>query len=58
MWGRSFHGITGQVTIDANGDRLSDYSLFDMNPESAAFEVDFFWILMKLFWKILINLIN
>ena len=51
MWGRSFHGITGQVTIDANGDRLSDYSLFDMNPESAAFEVDFFWILMKLFWK-------
>lgn len=42
MWGRSFHGITGQVTIDANGDRLSDYSLFDMNPETSEFEVCIF----------------
>lgn len=39
MWNRSFHGITGNVTIDRNGDRISDYSLLDMNPETGYFHV-------------------
>lgn len=39
MWDRSFKGITGNVTIDSNGDRISDYSLYDMNPESGYFEL-------------------
>lgn len=33
MWNRSFTGITGNVTIDGNGDRISSmYSLLDLNP--------------------------
>jgi atrial natriuretic peptide receptor A len=39
MWGKSFQGITGNVTIDKNGDRLSDYSLLDMNPVTGQFEI-------------------
>ncbi|XP_011301301.1 atrial natriuretic peptide receptor 1 isoform X6 [Fopius arisanus] len=39
MWGKSFRGITGDVTIDENGDRLADYSLLDMNPETSKFEI-------------------
>ncbi|XP_037711183.1 atrial natriuretic peptide receptor 1 isoform X1 [Drosophila subpulchrella] len=39
MWNRSFTGITGNVTIDANGDRLSAYSLLDMNPATGRFEI-------------------
>ncbi|KAH8271442.1 hypothetical protein KR018_010761, partial [Drosophila ironensis] len=39
MWNRSFTGITGNVTIDANGDRLSAYSLLDMNPKTGHFEI-------------------
>ncbi|XP_068157470.1 atrial natriuretic peptide receptor 1 isoform X1 [Drosophila tropicalis] len=39
MWNRSFTGITGNVTIDANGDRLSAYSLLDMNPSTGRFEI-------------------
>ncbi|XP_053969377.1 atrial natriuretic peptide receptor 1 [Anastrepha ludens] len=39
MWGRSFKGITGNVTIDANGDRISAYSLLDMNPDTGQFEI-------------------
>lgn len=39
MWNRSFKGITGNVTIDSNGDRISDYSLLDMNPITGNFEV-------------------
>ncbi|XP_017119065.1 atrial natriuretic peptide receptor 1 isoform X2 [Drosophila elegans] len=39
MWNRSFTGITGNVTIDANGDRLSAYSLLDMNPTTGRFEI-------------------
>ncbi|KAL9889822.1 atrial natriuretic peptide receptor 1 isoform 2-T10 [Glossina fuscipes fuscipes] len=39
MWNRSFKGITGNVTIDANGDRISAYSLLDMNPETGRFEI-------------------
>jgi len=32
-------GITGLVSIDANGDRNADYSLLDMNPDNGTFEV-------------------
>lgn len=39
MWNRSFKGITGNVTIDDNGDRISDYSLYDMNPDTGYFEL-------------------
>ncbi|XP_067635806.1 atrial natriuretic peptide receptor 1 [Eurosta solidaginis] len=39
MWGRSFKGITGNVTIDSNGDRISAYSLLDMNPLTGRFEI-------------------
>lgn len=39
MWGRNFQGITGNVSIDDNGDRLSDYSLLDMNPNTFGFEI-------------------
>ncbi|XP_055914128.1 atrial natriuretic peptide receptor 1 isoform X2 [Eupeodes corollae] len=39
MWNRSFPGITGNVTIDSNGDRISGYSLLDMNPVTGRFEI-------------------
>lgn len=39
MWNTSFRGITGNVSIDVNGDRLSDYSLLDMNPNNSEFEI-------------------
>ncbi|XP_033344470.1 atrial natriuretic peptide receptor 1-like isoform X2 [Bombus vosnesenskii] len=39
MWGRSFRGITGDVNIDENGDRIADYSLLNMNPETSKFEI-------------------
>ncbi|KAK3762528.1 hypothetical protein RRG08_005587, partial [Elysia crispata] len=32
-------GITGTVSIDANGDRNADYSLLDLRPETGSFEV-------------------
>ena len=32
-------GITGNVTIDKNGDRNADYSLLDMDPATGKFEV-------------------
>uniref|UniRef100_A0A8D8TCN0 Guanylate cyclase n=3 Tax=Cacopsylla melanoneura TaxID=428564 RepID=A0A8D8TCN0_9HEMI len=39
MWNRSFHGITGDVRIDENGDRDADYSILDLDPISGKFEV-------------------
>ncbi|XP_014371532.2 atrial natriuretic peptide receptor 1 isoform X2 [Papilio machaon] len=39
MWNRTFQGITGEVIIDANGDRVASYSLLDMNPNTSKFEV-------------------
>ncbi|XP_050396920.1 atrial natriuretic peptide receptor 1 isoform X2 [Patella vulgata] len=39
MWNRTFEGITGTVSIDANGDRNADYSLLDLNPNNNQFEV-------------------
>ncbi|XP_076448288.1 atrial natriuretic peptide receptor 1-like [Babylonia areolata] len=39
MWNRTFEGITGTVSIDANGDRNADYSLLDLDPASERFHV-------------------
>ncbi|KAL1122571.1 hypothetical protein AAG570_002901, partial [Ranatra chinensis] len=39
MWNRTFEGITGEVNIDDNGDRVTDYSLLDMDPETGKFKV-------------------
>ncbi|XP_046432622.1 atrial natriuretic peptide receptor 1 isoform X2 [Neodiprion fabricii] len=39
MWNKSFKGITGDVNIDTNGDRIADYSLLDMNPKTLKFEI-------------------
>nr|XP_033780286.1 atrial natriuretic peptide receptor 1 [Geotrypetes seraphini] len=30
MWNRTFYGVSGFITIDKNGDRENDYSLWDM----------------------------
>ena len=32
-------GITGEVIIDSNGDRVASYSLLDMDPKSGQFQV-------------------
>ncbi|KAI6182296.1 Guanylate cyclase [Aphelenchoides bicaudatus] len=37
MWNRTFTGITGNVSIDGNGDRYSDYSLLDLDPDQDKF---------------------
>src|SRR5271163_1057891 len=37
MWNRTFTGITGNVSIDTNGDRFSDYSLLDLDPAQGKF---------------------
>jgi len=34
-----FTGLAGQVNIDTNGDRIADYSLLDMDPETYTFRV-------------------
>ncbi|XP_046381542.2 atrial natriuretic peptide receptor 1-like [Haliotis rufescens] len=39
MWNRTFQGISGTVSIDANGDRDSDYSLLDLHPGTGRLEV-------------------
>ncbi|KAJ8711871.1 hypothetical protein PYW08_008825 [Mythimna loreyi] len=39
MWNRTFQGITGEVIIDSNGDRVASYSLLDMNPKTSKFQV-------------------
>lgn len=39
-------GITGNVSIDDNGDRYSDYSLFDLDPVKEKFVVSSFTKLM------------
>lgn len=43
MWNRTFEGISGNVTIDANGDRYADYTVLDMDPVTAKYEVFFFF---------------
>ncbi|XP_077865380.1 atrial natriuretic peptide receptor 1-like [Saccoglossus kowalevskii] len=43
MWNRTFEGITGNVSIDANGDRNAYYSILDMtDPETGKFEVIYY----------------
>ena len=37
MWNRTFVGITGNVSIDQNGDRYSDYSLLDLDEDEDKF---------------------
>lgn len=32
-------GVTGYLKIDRNGDRETDFSLWDMDPETGAFRV-------------------
>lgn len=39
MWNRTIQGITGDITMTDNGDRVSDYSLLDMDPETGRFIV-------------------
>ncbi|XP_026514723.2 atrial natriuretic peptide receptor 1, partial [Terrapene carolina triunguis] len=39
MWNRTFYGVTGFLKIDENGDRESDYSLWDMDPMSGTFQI-------------------
>ncbi|XP_014255995.1 atrial natriuretic peptide receptor 1 isoform X2 [Cimex lectularius] len=39
MWNRTFTGITGEVNIDSNGDRITDYSLLDMDPVTSEFKI-------------------
>lgn len=39
----TFSGISGNVTIDADGDRVADYALLDQtNTEEGLFEVSLF----------------
>ncbi len=33
-------GITGMVSMNPTGDRYSDYSLLDMDPDTGYFEVE------------------
>lgn len=42
MWNKTFLGITGDVNIDSNGDRIADYSLLDMDPATNEFKVSDF----------------
>ncbi|XP_062048275.1 atrial natriuretic peptide receptor 1 isoform X3 [Lepus europaeus] len=39
MWNRSFQGVMGYLKMDSNGDRDTDFSLWDMDPETGAFRV-------------------
>ncbi|XP_027469601.1 atrial natriuretic peptide receptor 1 isoform X3 [Zalophus californianus] len=39
MWNRSFRGVTGYLKMDSNGDRETDFSLWDMHPETGTFRV-------------------
>lgn len=53
IWNRTFNGIAGKVSVDSNGDRLVDYTLFDMNPETGDFEaVMIFDSLMQQFFEV------
>uniref|UniRef100_A0A8D2J3I2 Guanylate cyclase n=3 Tax=Varanus komodoensis TaxID=61221 RepID=A0A8D2J3I2_VARKO len=39
MQNRTFYGVTGMLKIDHNGDRETDYSLWDMDPASGEFQI-------------------
>eukprot|EP00095_Tigriopus_kingsejongensis_P000206 maker-scaffold41_size498431-snap-gene-3.30 protein:Tk00206 transcript:maker-scaffold41_size498431-snap-gene-3.30-mRNA-1 annotation:"hypothetical protein DAPPUDRAFT_201000" len=38
MWSRTIKGISGNVSIDDNGDRSADYALLDMDPKTGEFK--------------------
>ena len=38
-WLNVISGITGNVSINDNGDRDADYALLDMDPETGIFQV-------------------
>uniref|UniRef100_A0A3Q1JC36 Guanylate cyclase n=1 Tax=Anabas testudineus TaxID=64144 RepID=A0A3Q1JC36_ANATE len=41
MWNRTFHGVTGLVHLDENGDRETDFALWDMiDTNTSAFQVN------------------
>lgn len=39
MWNRTIQGITGNVSVDENGDRHVDYSVLDLDPRNGKFQV-------------------
>ncbi|KAK2845142.1 hypothetical protein Q5P01_011801 [Channa striata] len=40
MWNRTFHGVTGLVHLDENGDRETDFALWDMiDTNTSAFQI-------------------
>ncbi|XP_051922703.1 atrial natriuretic peptide receptor 1 [Hippocampus zosterae] len=40
MWNRTFHGVTGTLQLDENGDRESDFALWDMiDTNNSAFQM-------------------
>lgn len=51
MWNKTFTGITGDVNIDANGDRIADYSLLDMDPTTNEFKVQIVHYLFNRFFS-------
>ena len=52
MWDRTISGVSGNVSINDNGDRSADYALLDMDPKTGVFEVTKsvfeFWVAMRL----------
>ncbi|XP_061182968.1 atrial natriuretic peptide receptor 1-like [Saccostrea echinata] len=38
IWNRTFHGVSGEILINANGDREMDMMLLDMHPKSGEFQ--------------------
>ena len=38
MMNTTIDGITGPVIMNSNGDRLADYSILSMNPDSLTFQ--------------------
>ncbi|XP_028985510.1 atrial natriuretic peptide receptor 1-like isoform X2 [Betta splendens] len=40
MWNRTFHGVTGLVHLDENGDRETDFALWDLtDTNTSAFQI-------------------
>ncbi|KAK3747649.1 hypothetical protein RRG08_024796 [Elysia crispata] len=39
MWNRTIQGISGNVSIDPNGDRDADYALYDLDPKDDEFKL-------------------
>ncbi|KAH3838472.1 hypothetical protein DPMN_111882 [Dreissena polymorpha] len=38
MWNRTFEGIGGPAYVNANGDRDTDFTLLDLNPNNGEFQ--------------------